>query len=267
MAGVPLSRRRRLAQISIALIALLGAAAVGQTLHVRHAAMADPDYPSPYDNSKADRVLKAFDANHPKCALWTDWHKLCSRTGPSGSTYCRTDLLHPAEPSTPFCARDFSSPVKDDTPAQLLSRRRFSSWEGSRALYVKRSKYPNNYLYYKDRPFSGNTIYEMEHPYCAVWIYDNGVATAFCAEDGRKGMPSCREHHIRYRVTTGSSFFPTCYEAVKGRACDPYATIPADTPGGEDLFGNPYDENLVSTFHPNGNLSVAGHFCPIESSK
>lgn len=259
------TRHKALPILTVVLVAILGTAAVGQISDIASGQRDGSDYPAPYDASKSDQELKAFDKSHPKCALWTDWHKLCSRTGPRGSTYCRIDQLHPVKPSTPFCAKDYSSPAKPDTRAELLSRRRFSNWEGMSARKIGRD--PSNWARYQtDRPFSGNTIYEMEHPYCAVWIYNTEVSTAFCAEDGRKGMPSCRKPSIRYRVTTGSAFYPTCYEAVKGRACDPETIIPPDRPAGEDFFGNPYDETMVSAFHPSAFQSVAGHYCPIEDN-
>ncbi|WP_157081810.1 hypothetical protein [Sphingomonas pruni] len=262
-----LTRHKAVPVLTVVLVAILGTAAVGQISHIASGQRDGPDYPAPYDASKPDQELKAFDKSHPKCALWTDWHKLCSRTGPGGSTYCRIDQLHPVKPSTPFCAKDYSSPAKPDTHAELLSRRRFSNLEGSSIPSQTNSKSPNYRIRYKDRPFSGSTIYEMEHPYCAVWIYENGVAPAFCAEDGRKGMPSCSEPKVKFTPTTRSSFFPACYEAVKGRACDPEATISPDRPAGEDFFGNPYDETMVSAFHPNVFQPVAGHYCPIEEQK
>jgi len=260
-----LTRHKAVPILAVALVAILGTAAVGQMSDSASGQRDGPDYPAPYDASKPDQELKAFDKSHPKCALWTDWHKLCSRTGPGGTTYCRIDQLHPVKPSTPFCAKDFNSPAKPDTRAELLSRRRFSNWEGMSARRIGRD--PSDWARYQtDRPFSGNTIYEMEHPYCAVWIYSNGASTAFCAEDGREGMPSCQKPSIRYRVTSGSAFYPTCYEAKKGRACDPDATGLPDRPKGEDLLGNPFDEEMVAPFHPSGARPVVGHYCPIEDN-
>lgn len=264
-----LRRHKAVPILTVVLSAILGAAAVGQISHIAPGATHDPDYPPPYDNSKADLALKAFDVGHPQCALWTDWHKLCSRTGPNGSTYCRLDELHPAKPSTPFCAVDHGSPPAPNSLAEKLSRRRFSDLERSAIPRdLKDFDEKTRPLYKSNRPFSGSSIYQVEHPYCAVWIYDNGLGPALCAEDGRKGLPSCHNPKIRYRKTTNMSFYPACYEAVKGRACDPRTTIPPDNNGSEDYLGNIYSGGEIAMgFHSNAATPVVGYTCKREKTK
>ncbi len=136
--------------------AIAAVAAIGQTTGSKPTVMRGPDYPSPYDNSTADRALKAFDEKNPECALWSDWHKLCSRTGPGGSTYCRTDPSHPVNASTPFCARSSTSYLRM-RPAELKSRDRFR-------IPGRKNEYT------ADRPFNGSTVQAIDHPLCKEWV-------------------------------------------------------------------------------------------------
>ena len=89
-----LTARDALALSAATLGAILAVPGVGQATQSKRITASDPDYPPPYDSSKADRALQAFDKNHPECAVWSNWRKLCSRIGPGGSNYCRTDPDH-----------------------------------------------------------------------------------------------------------------------------------------------------------------------------
>ena len=186
----------------------------------------DPFYQTaPYDQSPADRRLRAFDKSHPQCALWTDWHKLCSRTGPKGASYCRLDRQHTAAPSQPFCAISLDEQQRD-TAAERLSRQRFSK--------IRRQEDCQNCsparIYQPDRPFGGAQLSQVEHPQCAVWrlehpIKFNNIQVDECSEDGRPGMPSCRSAALQ-RLKQDAPF--VCSEAVRPKVCgEPRSTAEA----------------------------------------
>lgn len=187
-------------------------AALAQTTLSHPASNVDPDYPPPYDNSNADRALEAFDKTHPQCALWTDWHKLCSRTGLGGSTYCRLDREHPAKPSAPFCGLGDGAPNNIQATLEVKSRNRFSylvnrKYDCFKTVGETCQKIFDRH-WRKDRPFGGGFLNQMEHPSCAVWetytentgIRGEDGLREYCAEDGRKSMPSCRSRKFSKRM-------------------------------------------------------------------
>jgi hypothetical protein len=171
---------------------------------------------APYDQSPADRRLRAFDKSHPQCALWTDWHKLCSRTGPNGASYCRLDRQHTVVPSQPFCAISLDE-QKRDTAAERLSRQRFSKmWRQKDCQNCSPVR-----IYQPDRPFGGAQLSQVEHPQCAVWrleypIKFNNIQVNECSEDGRPGMPSCRSAALQ-RLKQTAPF--VCSEPVRPEVC------------------------------------------------
>lgn len=127
--------------------------------------------PSPaYDMSlPADRALAAFEHENPKCAMWTNWQKLCSRTGNGGSTYCRTDPLHRTTPSAPFCEKGEEIV---DTPVQENSRLRYCGGEVKDFEFhneTRNLKFKACEKYVQDRPFGGSRITQMVHPACETW--------------------------------------------------------------------------------------------------
>jgi rubredoxin len=196
--------------LATVLAAIVGVGAFGQASRAAKSAAHDRDYPAPYDNSKADRVLKAFDEGHPKCALWTDWHKLCSRTGPNGSTYCRTDPGHPAEPSAPFCAIDPVTELdwtsKDayypESRDEVSSKNRFS--ELTHLEYCPDCGVVRKYQY--DRPFNGLSLSSVSHSACKIWRNPNIINPKsevkfplFCKEYSRK-YTGCKNIGMNYRI-------------------------------------------------------------------
>ena len=51
----------------------------------------------------ADTALAAFDKDNPSCQLWTNWQKMCSRTGEGGAASCIKGRQLSVKPSTaPF---------------------------------------------------------------------------------------------------------------------------------------------------------------------
>jgi hypothetical protein len=268
-----LSRHKAVPILTVVLVAILGTAAVGQISHNASGQEDGPAYPAPYDASKPDHELKAFDKSHPKCALWTDWHKLCSRTGPSGSTYCRTDPQHPVNPSTPFCAKGMGdyAPAQHMSEAERKSSARFTikyverHWtesgkpNGEDAI-TKRRKYP---IFDPNRPFSGRTLAQLEHPYCAVWLIqsDDNQQTQ-CAEDGRSGMPSCKDPSIRFKVY--EKVYPVCIEKIRDRICNREDAEEFNIIS--DVAGNTYNVPGVAGYR-RIDAPVIGYSCPFEVEK
>lgn len=261
-------KRRKTAMFAAILVGAATVAAAAQGLGDSKQVSHDPDYPPPYDNSKSDRALKAFDESHPKCRLWSDWRKLCSRTGPGGSTYCRLDRDHPVKASAPFCGKDESGYLNlaSLSSTEQRSVRRFvigykvirSQEDHGGQFAARTTKEP---VYDPERPFSGRTIAQLEHPYCAVWqiVGVDDASSSLCAEDGRKGMQSCKTSQIRTKYL-GT---PVCVEKIKSRICDPsdqyeFRVI-------SDLFDNIYNDSGVDQGRINS--PIFGHTCPFRSRK
>lgn len=173
--------------------ALVVVAVVGAASHAGNGTI----YPSPYDNSAADQLLKTYAVRHPDCLEWSDWHKLCSYTGPHGAVFCRTDPEHPAAPSHPFCGEYASSAVPQITDAERASVYRFALPRKGKGFVV----------YKADRPFNGSTVQEMENPSCKVWgTQREGVDTgSVCSEDHDGRLPLCRDYHLKLDNYSDSS--------------------------------------------------------------
>lgn len=251
---------------------VLGVAALGQATRPVSDATLARAYPPPYGNSKSDKALKLFDEAHPACELWSDWHKLCSRTGPKGSTYCRTDPEHPATASAPFCAKGSQgfTQLDDMSAAERQSVQRYvTGYQNidvgeqvpgqSRPSYTKHVQVPT---FDPGRPFAGRTLGQLEHPYCAAWMVEKEDGTlGSCAEDGRRGVPSCKSPKIRNRVNHG---FPVCIEKIRSRICNPNDPVEFNTT--VDVIGNVYSD-VPSVWRSGTNSPVYGYSCPAEFKK
>lgn len=62
----------------------------------------EPDIYYSYQ-AAADAALVQFDRDNPQCQLWTNWQRMCSRTGNNGETSCIVDAGRRVRPSVPFC--------------------------------------------------------------------------------------------------------------------------------------------------------------------
>jgi hypothetical protein len=150
-----------------------------------------------YYNSQgeADSALMQFGRLKPQCEMWTNWQKLCSRTGAGGAVECRQDAGHRARPSRPFCVAGGQPPgeplgmaVDDDAPTRQ-SRNRFCAHVGNGLLDPSEDPgpLPNCDSYRSDRPFNGTTLQAVAHPLCKRWARAGGgtprlPALLYCAE-------------------------------------------------------------------------------------
>ena len=116
----------------------------------------------------ASAALASFDHKNPDCQLWTNWQKMCSRTGPDGATHCISSSM-PVRPSVPFCVARTDQPYEDNdtsaSQAERFSHRRFcqrtTKGHGSNDENCSRDL---------SRPFSGLVLEERRHPWCAKWM-------------------------------------------------------------------------------------------------
>ena len=105
---------------------------------------------------------------NPDCEMWSDWQKLCSRTGESGSVFC-VDSQVEVPPSATFCVarsgEPYSAPSGSAGARELASYNRFceefSSVADGKAQCVRWSPM---------RPFNGLRLQEREHPWCGSWV-------------------------------------------------------------------------------------------------
>jgi hypothetical protein len=101
------------------------------------------------DQLSADIALDSFGRDQPQCLLWTNWQKICSRTGLNGEITCAMDSGFKVRPSTPFCAgisgslaptplrpSPYGPTVLDNSgnPKRILSAHRFCRSKAERKL-------------------------------------------------------------------------------------------------------------------------------------
>jgi hypothetical protein len=137
-----------------------------------------------YKSQKAaDEALARFDMDNPKCQLWTNWQKMCSRTGKKRATFCASDASQKVPPSLPFCAVQMRD-VKTgeyistlDEQLQRQSRNRFcaslvKSNDKGYPDYAdgRKSGYPVCENYKQHRPFNGSSLSAVKHPLCRKWL-------------------------------------------------------------------------------------------------
>ena len=147
--------------------------------------------------SAADRELLAFAEANPQCQLWTDWQRICSRTGPDGVPLCATDPDRPVQPSTPFCVYANGGTLTADTEGPAArSVGRFCADETSYRTNAGRPGEEGREVracraFQNDRPFNGRNLAARRHPWCAEWS-DTYTERAVCSEDGADSeLQSC----------------------------------------------------------------------------
>ena len=211
---------------------------------------------APYNlGLESDRLLLRLDKSKPHCRLWTDWRKLCSRTGPGGSTYCRMDEDHTVAPSTPFCATEGNLSRKE-----LASRNRFCVRYEREYLPTDSAKAtgPRHCVKHdSDRPFNGETIAVMLHPACLVWGMGEPTKPICTTEEGdRPSLPQCDSDAIRrLRIRT---FIHEPFVCLKW--ADP---PPCNDPVGGDSPIVPNEQGIwTGGSHPLNRQPVWGTYCP-----
>jgi hypothetical protein len=121
----------------------------------------------------ADRALAEFDKSHPSCQLWTNWRKVCSRTGPHGETRCTEDPDFKVQASAPFCAGEhfgFGALLADNpTIAELNSYNRFCKTFETEGLPHKKFGMAICNEWQPNRPFSPQRVDHRVHPWCLEW--------------------------------------------------------------------------------------------------
>ena len=155
-------------------------------------------------NDSATSELVAFDHANPDCQLWTNWNRMCSRTGPNGDTHCVRDPDRSVTPSAPFCVIEGGKVwfERDWTAEQRASAERFCNraedmtvgWSklgptGELERYSATARGCTEFD--PDRPFNGKRVSARRHPWCLAWgrVREDKVA---CTERGSKrDGPSC----------------------------------------------------------------------------
>lgn len=113
-------------------------------------------------------AMEAFGQSKPDCEIWTNWRKVCSRTGEVGGVLC-SEAAMPVSPSAPFCMAEtgesYSGLAPDATVAQRESFNRFC------VEYADGREQPANVCvrWQTDRPFNSLRLSELAHPWCARW--------------------------------------------------------------------------------------------------
>jgi hypothetical protein len=82
----------------------------------------------------ADAALAQFDRDNPSCQLWTNWQKICSRTGNDSATSCLRSSYR-VRPSVPFCQGHrlgSTAPDAEDRPNEFRSMQRFCAGDANR---------------------------------------------------------------------------------------------------------------------------------------
>lgn len=186
---------RRTLSPSMALGLLVGAACVAATSSERldHARANAPASAALNPARPADRQMLAYGEANPECRMWTNWQKLCSRTGPGGAVHCDIDRARRVAPSLPFCAASRSetpASVANDAERELrerfcVSHRMVEDLVRHRLVRVCTRHDPR-------RPFNGRRVAALLHPGCDG-LSDAETGQPFCARGGgaAAGLPDC----------------------------------------------------------------------------
>lgn len=156
----------------------------------------------------ADRQMLAFGGANTDCPLWTNWQKLCSRTGPNGRPHCSTDSHAVAEPSAPFCARQLNVTNQEERASSERYCTQRDLLNGVTPICVRHEP---------SRPFNGRRIGALIHSWCQTWsdaLSREPVCTT--GGDSRRGIPDCAQlartnyEHPRRLICGGLSASAQC---------------------------------------------------------
>lgn len=247
---------RKILSLWMALCLLLGAAGVAATSSGRPGhARANAPAAGPLNPARpADRRMLAYGEAHPECRLWTNWEKLCSRTGPGGAVHCNIDPGRRVTPSAPFCTRH--APRAQPNPlaaAERASRLRFclrprrvvdGSDGGSGTLTRICGRYEPG------RPFNGRRAAALMRPGC------DGLS------DAETGRPVCvRGGDPAQHVLDCGSFAARHRQSDRLLVCGRWSG-PASCHASPVHEWRPPEEGDVTFGAPNPNVApVHGLFC------
>lgn len=154
-----------------------------------------PSSPGLSTDIGANRQLTTFGRDNPQCLLWTDWQRLCSRTGPQATLRCVRDAARPVAASQPFCAAA-PGPGNDAYAANFSALRqtstRFCAVQVADANEARQEGEPDLCDSYKPgRPFNGRRLAAMRHPWCETWA-DAETQSPVCSESVKGNARSCK---------------------------------------------------------------------------
>jgi hypothetical protein len=195
----------------------------------------------------ADRQLAAFDRTHPQCQLWTNWQKMCSRTGANGASVCVVDPDRPVAPSAPFCVAGDGSPLGPPTAAERASHRRFCSNATSEGAAAPLGLCEGN----EERPFNGRRIAARQHPWCEMWADSTYEPVCRSGAIDAPGIPECRTRARRRPASSGKLI---CVKRAVPRWCEATAMLGE---GPEYPFGGDY----TGPGYAIGDATVVGVYC------
>lgn len=144
--------------------------------------------------SSADEALTRFGKRNPECPMWTNWEKLCSRTGPRGNIRCSIDPGEKVLPTAPFCASGFPGNPENKSGQQLISSERFCIQH--RLIHAHSATGDRDFrictLFSPERPFNGRRMGALIHPWCEAWG-DEITGRFVCSDKPMKGssVPTC----------------------------------------------------------------------------
>jgi hypothetical protein len=146
-----------------------------------------------HDQASADAALARFDRNNPECQLWTNWQRMCSRTGQGGATFCMADPDRAVRPSQPFCiSKTGEERARPDlqslSATQRVSLGRFCS--PAAAARGPTGAKVEECGFVRSRPFNGYRLAARLHPWCDEWS-DAITREPVCSADGSGGLPQC----------------------------------------------------------------------------
>jgi hypothetical protein len=198
----------------------------------------------------ADRQMLAFGRENPDCPRWTNWEKLCSRTGPAGSINCNIDPGRRVAPSMPFCTVMGANLPRERSEAERTSMDRFCRYETVRAPSGEGRRSSRRECARQDpeRPFNGRRLGSLLNSACGAWR-DYETYRLVCTTGGNRtpSVPDCA-------VLAASH-----YEHPRLLVCSQW-TGPSDCDGIPVMSRNREAESVIIGADPNI-ARVHGLFC------
>lgn len=213
------------------------------------------DTPSIYYRSQAeaDADLARYDLDNPSCQLWTNWQKMCSRTGKGGKTFCSSDKERPVRPSKPFCAEVANGQRKQFRVSdRFLSQTSLEGWSRQRYCRLEGTVLTCQ----SDRPFSGSHLSARRHPFCQIWAEDRAPNyRSVCSEENIRGVQNC-DRLRTYRAKQSSKLYCSKRSALAVKA----NCLEISGFGEGPSFGHSGPYEIIAGGR-RGDLAVIGIYC------